>query len=311
MSNQFTDGWKISEDRIIQMYYGTKTYVEIAKMLKTRSKQAVKNRCKILGIQAVKKTWASEELTILKTNYSNNPHICELLPRWNWESIKKQANNLGLKVQYGTYKFDNEFFNNLTEKSAYVAGFIAADGYLNIKANRIEIALKATDRIHLSNIANAMKYNGPIYNKLSTNAVKLQITSTKLLEDVINILGVRNNKSLTLESANIPPTLLNHFIRGYFDGDGTIKPDKKCIRILGTEKFLEWIDEIISNTLYTNRKVPKKKGHENVYILGYYGEDMIKVCDWLYTGSSICLERKYQRYVKLSSEHNYAKCGAS
>src|SRR6056297_1657523 len=128
MANQYTCGWSVNEDKIIRMYYGSKTYADISKLLKNRSKQAVKNRCKVLGLQSSKKRWTSKELNILKNNYTNNPHICELLPRWNWESIKKQANNIGLKVKYGTYKFNHNFFNKLTEKSAYILGFIAADG---------------------------------------------------------------------------------------------------------------------------------------------------------------------------------------
>jgi len=300
MANQHSCGWSVSEDKVIKMYYGSKTYADISKLLKNRSKQAVKNRCKVLGLQSSKKQWTSEELNILKNSYANNPHICELLPRWNWESIKRQANNIGLKVKYGTYKFNHMFFNKLTEKSAYILGFIAADGYLNINANRIEIGLQNKDRNHLISIANAMEYNGPIYEKPKSKSVRLQIASTKLLEDVIELLGVRNNKSLTLKSADIPNILMPHFIRGYFDGDGHISGSSKRIVFLGTEEFLEWIDVYIHKTLNTSkRKCPKKKGHENVYYIGYYGTDYSKVCNLIYNGATIYLNRKYQRYVNL------------
>ena len=311
MSNQFTAAWFDHEDRILKMYYGSRTYGDIAKLLKNRSKQAVKNRCKVLGLQTAAKRWTENELEILKSRYANDPHISELLPRWSWESIKHQANSMGLKVRYGTYKFDSEFFSKLTDESAYVVGFIAADGYLNLKANRIEIGLQASDRGHLTAISKAMGYTGPIYDKPATNSVRLQITSQKLLAEVIAILDVTSNKSLALEKANIPDQYMNSFIRGYVDGDGSIKSTVKSLRILGTETFLEWIDSNISRILGISRREPKRKGHENVFEIGYYGSDFLKVCSWMYTGSTIHLERKYQRYVNLASDSIRGKCSTS
>lgn len=300
MPNQHSAPWKPEEDKILRMYYGSKTYSDMAKMIKSRSKQAVKNRCKVLGLHTSKTRWTEHELDILRKNYTHNPHICELLPRWSWESIKKQANYMGLHVRYGTYKFNSDFFSKPTDNSVYVAGFIAADGYLNIKANRIEIAIKAADRVHLINIAKAMGFNGPIYEKSAINAVRLQITSQKLLSDIIEILGVTNNKTLALEKANVNDVMFHHFIRGYFDGDGYIKATKKAIRLLGTEMFLAWCDEKINSLIGIRRRNPKRKGHENIYELSYLGDDMMQICSWMYTGATLFLDRKYQRYVGLS-----------
>jgi len=306
MPNQFKP-WQRHEDQILRINYGKKTYGDMSKMLHNRSKHAVKNRCKVIGIQGVKKLWTDEELEILKLEYANNPHICDFLPNWSWESIKHKANQMNLKVRYGTYKFNHNFFNGLTEKSAYIAGFIAADGYLNLKANRIELAVGKKDSMLLKRIAREMGYTGPIYEKPKVNAVKLQITSQKLLDDLFIILGVKNNKSLMLKDAAIPPHLMSHFIRGYFDGDGTIKSSIKSIRFLGTKEFLEWIDLNFRQHTGIPGKKPKRKGHENVFMLGYYGMDFDIVCDWMYIGATIYLERKYQRYVKLMSEHKRAK----
>jgi len=311
MSNQFTAGWTPEEDRIVRMFYGTRSFKSIAKTLPGRSRQAVKNRVKVLGIGNRAKRWSEEELDILRRNYENNPRITELIPRFKWEEIRRQANSMGLYVKYGHYDFNHGFFSKMTEKAAYVAGFIAADGYLNIKANRIEIAIQTADRIHLQRIADAMEYTGPLYEKTGVGAVSLHITSQKLLADIIAILGVTNNKTLALKQCEIHDGFINHFIRGYFDGDGSIKPDVKCIRILGTFDFLSWIAKYVADNLKVTDKVPKRKGLENVYELGYYGADMLTICAWMYNGSTLHLDRKYQRYVRLLSEHKVAKCHIS
>lgn len=308
MSNQYLHPWTESEDQILRESYGTKSYKDIAKMLVGRSRTAVKVRCFRLNLQRPKdNVWTDDECQIILDNYSNNPHIMTLLPGRTWESIKQKARKLGVKVKYGTYKFDNQFFGNMTEKSAYVAGFFAADGYLNITANRLELCLQKRDEGHLQTIATAIGYTGPLYQKPKAKAVRLQVTSTQLLEDLIEILGVRNNKTLALHQANIPDELLRHFIRGYIDGDGSIRPNYPTLRILGTIDFLTWIDSIIQKKHETKNRKPKKKGHENVYELSYNGTEMLNVCKWLYSDATIYLNRKYQRYVKLLSEHNSAK----
>ena len=85
MSNQFTAQWKPEEDKILRDNIGLKTYKDLSRLLLGRSRQAVKNRAKILGIQGNKKLWTQEELQILRDNYRDNPRVAELLPRFKWE----------------------------------------------------------------------------------------------------------------------------------------------------------------------------------------------------------------------------------
>ena len=50
---------------------------------------------------------------------------------------------------------------------------------------------------------------------------KLALNSDKLVSD-IEKLGVVERKTLTLTFPNLREDLIPHFIRGYFDGDGSV-----------------------------------------------------------------------------------------
>lgn len=57
--------------------------------------------------------------------------------------------------------------------------------------------------------------------------------------------GCVPNKSLILKPPKIDNELINHFIRGYFDGDGCVSFNSKtkvyAVCILGTKEILEYI----------------------------------------------------------------------
>ena len=63
-----------------------------------------------------------------------------------------------------------------------------------------------------------------------------------MANDLIN-LGCIPNKSLILLPPKLKDEFISHFIRGYFDGDGSIGKYKNRYKItfLGTNDLLLWI----------------------------------------------------------------------
>ena len=88
--------------------------------------------------------------------YSHNPKIAELLPERNKQAIIKMANKLGLKLRRGSSLVKSRYFEELTPQSAYIAGFIAADGYINEKQHFLEIRIGIKNRVHLETIADEL-----------------------------------------------------------------------------------------------------------------------------------------------------------
>jgi intein/homing endonuclease len=125
----------------------------------------------------------------------------------------------------------------------------------------------------------------------------------KNLWSVLNSYGCIPNKSLVLqfpkESIFKDKSLIRHFIRGYFDGDGCITYHKfihcvtPAISVLGTKDFL---DKIIQYSNITSKFRHDDRHSEQTFSLEYNKENGIKLINWLYSDCTIYLDRKYNLF---------------
>ena len=132
-----------------------------------------------------------------------------------------------LKQRIKKYSHNLNFFSEINNKSAYWAGFIAADGC--IIGNRLKIKLKSTDEHHLYKFLKDLESNHVILhetgkrNETTTYVSAVLITSDQLTKDLLETYNISSNKSLTLIPPNLNDDLfIDCFIKGIFDGDGTI-----------------------------------------------------------------------------------------
>jgi DNA-binding transcriptional regulator WhiA len=108
-----------------------------------------------------------------------------------------------------------------TEDKAYWLGFLYADGYIS-KYNQIEVSLSLEDIDHLKKLKKFVNTNTNIIT--DKYRCRLLFCSKEMVSDLA-ILGCVNNKSLILTfptEEQVPQNLLNHFLRGYVDGDGCL-----------------------------------------------------------------------------------------
>lgn len=116
-----------------------------------------------------------------------------------------------MKLNYNFKSIDNE-------QEAYIVGFFMADGWVG--KNQLGMRLKESDVDILDKISN---YFGELVKlRHEDNSYKFIVSSQTacLNAKKLGILSSKTNKKTI-----IPPmdeNLLRHFIRGYFDGDGTI-----------------------------------------------------------------------------------------
>lgn len=213
------------------------------------------------------------------------------------------------------FKANYKFFNKIdSEEKAYWLGFMYADGF--ITSDCIGLALKITDKSHIEKFKIALDSNHSIndYENNSkskygnTKYSRLLFKSVELTNDLIN-LGCVNNKSLILKFPSyeqVPQKFIKDFIRGYFDGDGSIVLSKNSInfKICGTKEFLTGvIDELnknISNYEFKYQLYKRKNDNKNNYYLSFGGRlKTLAVVSWMYENSNIYLDRKYELYLKL------------
>jgi len=125
-----------------------------------------------------------------------------------------------------------------------------------------------------------------------------------VLSQQLNDLGCVPAKSLILTFPKfILPNLLNHFVRGYSDGDGCIYQSKKNYiwQITSTNIFCNYLKQHIKNILDVNCCVSLSNSNFNKITsnLSVGGNlQSRKVLDWLYKDAKIYLPRKYDKYQK-------------
>ena len=199
------------------------------------------------------------------------------------------------------YEPNKAFFSEESADMAYILGFIAADGTISKNSNRIKIGLSAKDVEQLELIKKIMKINYPI--KIYTNKDNFEIaelvwTCEQHKKDLAKY-GVIPKKTYTFKfPINLSKEYWVDFIRGYFDGDGSItglKPEWKIcsyrIDILQTINAFFEENNIALSTIH------KRKG-QNLYDLRYASKDnLIKIYNLLYYNKDVpCMLRKRQKF---------------
>ena len=212
------------------------------------------------------------------------------------------------------YTLNENYFETIdTEHKAYWLGFIAADGCIT-KTNYFAISLKDEDI--LLKFKNDLEYTGevynPQYNKGENIYSRINFSSKKLCDD-LRKLGIYENKSLTYNKLpNIPDNLMHHFIRGYFDGDGSINrsgswtyhskikntySDHYYIRykvcIIATYDFCVNLNNYIKDKINYNGKIRKHNKSEMYYYNIYDKKALKNFYEYIYKDATIYLNRKY------------------
>ncbi len=133
------------------------------------------------------------------------------------------------------WKVNQSFFETWSEEMAYVLGFFVADGNLTINPRGSRyIEFTSCDRVIIEKIRVALGSNHAIgVKKRGRNPLRnlsecyrLQIGSKKLFSD-LSKFGMVVCKSLVVRLPNIPRKYFQHFVRGYFDGDGHVSKGRK------------------------------------------------------------------------------------
>ena len=131
-----------------------------------------------------------------------------------------------------------------------------------------------------------VKLNGNIYTRARW------IINNRHLWETLYSKGCIPNKSLVLKFPDIPQELKRHFIRGYFDGDGSvgIYNDKLSLSCLGT---LDMLDNILKDFNWILKYHHDKRHTDKTYSFQLVSEKALEFLEYIYKDSSVYLERKY------------------
>ena len=227
------------------------------------------------------------------------------------------------------YNIDETFFDVInTEEKAYVLGLLYADGWNQTERNSISLGLKETDREVLDKITALIQPTKPLQYvstlnqrkktgfENSQNQYRLVIANKHISERLVE-LGCGKAKTHNLifpTEEQVPSHLIRHFVRGYFDGDGSVSGDKqKQFSFVGTIDFLLPLQQILVKELnFSKTKLDQRHEdrEDSIRALRYCGiNQCITFRDWLYKDATIYLERKKNIFDScISFERVERKC---
>lgn len=215
------------------------------------------------------------------------------------------------------------FFEKIeTEVQAYLLGFYAADGNINEKRKTFRIHLQQSDSELVYLYKDLISPDSRLFTmkervvkarsgQLVTahESVGVDINSSKICNDLVN-LGFGYNKTyIDLKLPKIDSEFIRHFVRGYFDGDGTIsyyycKPDPKWHkneRVRGyasicgkTKTMIEEIKTFLKrNNIKSSLCFAKR---DQMWILTVPKSQLKKLYDLFYKDSYFYLSRKFNKF---------------
>ena len=270
--------------------------------------------------------WTKEDIDILQDNYlsMSNKQLGNLLGRTE-KAVQVKMHKLGLK-RPDKYYYDKDFFRVIdTEEKAYWLGFMYADGYVqNTKLNaEVAIELTARDTNHLR------KFNKSLHGNIEPT-IRFRITGNIIAKDGIASFriycksmakdlishGCVPNKTFVIEMPELSKELLPHFVRGYFDGDGSMYKDISRNFIgfnftSGSEKMMQGLQAYLYSQgiyAYFRKETPNKLNfsevHEQYRLLITGMNNAFNFGQFLYNEATIFLDRKREKYFEALKEYN-------
>ena len=219
---------------------------------------------------------------------------------------------------YNKYEINNSFFKNLNRDSAYVLGWIASDGciqYIPQKKYSIRFELKDLEILEL--IKFLMNSTHPIKAREDKNTYTLVIDSKPLVKQLMD-LGIGPAKTHNLQFPNIPKELYIDFIRGYFDGDGSVSilttnhGKNKQLRsyICSANKdFLQCIGDYLKDEINLIPKIYEDK--PNFFKLVYGAQESYALYKFMYEDTNNYLKRKkdiFEQAIEIKAGIGLTNC---
>lgn len=308
----------ITQEYILEQYNNGKTTQEIIQNIGcTKSTFYRKLKEFNLDIEQISskylfknKEWLQKQFELYKTPTAISKATG--IPRTN---ITRYAEKYNIRSVIFNRKpkndIDENYFETInTEHKAYWLGFIMADGYMYQKPNgfyEFNIKIKSTDYELIKNFAEDISFDVSKI-KIQQKYRKDTLTEGCCLRTANQIFcknlldkGIIPRKSGQEYIPEISNDLIPHFIRGFWDGDGSILfyPEQKCNPKIATccsmsFKIIEQINSFFEKNNIHFEKGEQKTKNEILYILRSQNyNNVCKFINLIYQDATIYLERKF------------------
>lgn len=274
--------------------------------------------------------FTNEQIEDIISDYKNQGTSVSIAKRYgvNHHVILKLLHQYGVEVSQSKkvrkYALDEHYFDNIDcQNKAYILGFLYADGSNNPSKGTISLSLQEEDGYILDKIRQELHSEKPLeyldysnkhdFGYTYKNQYRLLLFSSYLCKR-LDGLGMMRNKSLQLTFPDfLPVKLIPHFVRGVYDGDGSIYQfyinDNNIpvtVTITSTANFCESLKCICQDLLNINPGIYDASCHNGITkVFTLSGRNITKVfLDWIYADAELFLQRKYDRYLSYYNINN-------
>lgn len=185
-----------------------------------------------------------------------------------------------------------------TPAQAYWLGMLAADGWIvthHQESVGVALALHPRDRDLLREYASFVGFHGePRRTRPGAELYQVKITS-KLMASDLAAQGIVPRKSKVLRLPGIDQSLMPHFVRGLFDGDGSVTRRENSLSAQITTGSSDLVDGLKA-WLDTQTPRPCSIGKDrDAYVLRWYADNAEALAWYMYAGDPAArprMERK-------------------
>jgi hypothetical protein len=225
----------------------------------------------------------------------------------------------GVDVRGGwkrTYHFNEHAFDHIdNEHAAYFLGFLYADGSINASMSAYQ---NIDDRDVLDKLRTFLGSDAevrPVKKSVGAKNKKQLMyfsASSKHMVERLKKHGCTPGKSYTATFPDISKEMRRHFIRGLWDGDGTIsirrgKTTQAYIGLCGTVWLCEGVADILKEVAGDDdcvRMYEADRHHTSFRSMAIgRGDAFRKILDWMYEDATVFLDRKMGLYKELKANH--------
>lgn len=259
------------------------------------------------------------DTNLLINDYNNGFSLKQIAKKYQISStaVSYRFKKANVKIRppefYNTIGVNINFFDKIDSPlKAYWLGFLHADGYNNEKIGVISLTLHRDDLSAVEDFAKAIDYDGKVHTyeypeseRKQCPVAYLRFTSRHISKRLAE-LGCFQRKSLKtilLPEESLPQELRWHFMRGLFDGDGSIGKKSRSFSIVGGYNLCCNIKNFWESFGARGVYISNHKGTEAKTVTVSNIDDFVKVGQLLYKDSEgIRLERKFKLFSNYISE---------
>lgn len=214
------------------------------------------------------------------------------------------------------YNYNHEFLNKWDDLSAYFLGWWTADGHFTREDKTIKIT--SVDFQLISAFASKVNYKNAMTphfredpNHKPTYTLSLAGDVSKRIKEIGYKPGPKSGYEFLPRFIQKDEKLFFSFLRGFVDGDGTIRQHKQttdkngvhALSVSAVSMSRTFLVDII-NWMYERKitrggglSVRANIGTAPLYRMQFGHFDSIEICKRMYENATIKLERKYANYV--------------